>query len=288
MVRLGCRSEGLAPRVGLARRAAVMTALVGLATVPAVTTAQATHLALLRGRVVSDSSDQPLKGAEVGIPELGLIARTDSSGAFRLPGIPAGHRIVVVRLLGFAPAQHVMNFRAADTTEADFSLVPTMRKLSGVTVKGTQPVFDKLADFERRRAVGFGHFLTRDILAKHEGRRMSEIMALIPGQQVQRSRNSNTAWVIGNRGTQSFLRNCSKRDGSDLAKGAGCACYAAVFLDGSQVYGGNDGEVLFDINSILPGDIAGVEYYNGPATMPAELNGTRLTCGAVVIWTRVK
>jgi hypothetical protein len=249
---------------------------------------QAPRLAVLRGSVLSDSSDVPLKGAEVGIPELSLVARTDSSGQFRLAGIPAGRRVVSIRLLGFAPVSHVLSFTAGDSTEADFTLVPMMLKLAGVTVKAAAPVVDKLADFERRRAAGFGHFLTRDILDKNENRRMSEIMALIPGQRTQRSKNSNAAWVIGGRGTQSFLRNCSQRDPSDAAKGATCACYAAVFLDGALVFGGNDGEMLFDINSIQPRDIAGVEYYNGPATMPAEFNGTRLTCGALVVWTRVK
>ena len=253
-----------------------------------VASGQSPRLAVLRGRVLSDSSDVPLKDAEVGVPELSLVARTDSAGVFRLNGIPTGRRIVVVRLLGFAPARHVLDFVAGDSIDADFTLAPTMQKVAAVTVKAAAPVVDKLADFERRRAGGFGHFLTRDILAKNENRRMSEIMHLLPGNQVQQSKNSSTAWVIGGRGTQSFLRNCSVRDRSDAVKGAGCACYAAVFLDGALVYGGNDNELLFDINSIRPEDLAGVEYYAGAATMPPEFNGTRLTCGALVIWTRVK
>jgi TonB-dependent starch-binding outer membrane protein SusC len=263
-------------------------AVVSLAAVASFMGAQAPRLAVLRGSVLSDSSDLPLRGAEVGIPELGLLTRTDSSGQFRLAGIPAGRRIVIVRLLGFAPVSHVLTFAAADSTETEFTLVPTMQKLAGVTVKAAAPVVDKLADFERRRAAGFGHFLTRDILAKNENRQLGELMSTIPGNWVQRSRNSNTSWVVGGRGTQSFLRNCSVRDISDLVKGANCNCYAAVFLDGALVYGGNDGELLFDINSIQPRDIAGVEYYSGPATTPPEFNGTRLACGTVVIWTRVK
>ena len=250
--------------------------------------AQSPRPAVLRGRVVSDSSDIPLRGAEVGIPELKLGVKTDSAGLFHLDGIPGGHRIVVVRNLGFAPYQQVMNFAAGDTMNAEFALVRTVQRVAAVTVKAAAPVVDKMADFESRRAAGFGHFITREMLVKNDGRRMSEIMALVPGNQVQRSKNSNTAWVIGARGTQSFLRQCSERDRSDLAKGAGCACYAAVFLDGAQVYGGNDGELLFDINSLRTDDVAGVEYYGGGATMPAQFNGTKLACGALVIWTRVR
>jgi hypothetical protein len=189
--------------------------------------------------------------------------------------------------MGFGPSSHVLQFTAGDTVQADFSLTPVMQRLQGVRVNAPQPVTDKFADFERRRAAGSGHFLTRDMLARNENKRMSEIMRLIPGQQTQVSRNSNSAWVIGGRGTQSFLRNCSQRDNADLQKGAGCACYAAVFLDGVLVFGGNDLEMLFDINSLRPDEIAGVEYYAGAASIPVELNSTRLTCGALAIWTRV-
>ena len=86
-----------------------------------VASGQSPRLAVLRGRVLSDSSDIPLKGAEVGVPELSLVARTDSAGVFRLNGIPTGRRIVVVRLLGFAPARHVLDFVAGDSIDADVS-----------------------------------------------------------------------------------------------------------------------------------------------------------------------
>jgi hypothetical protein len=42
----------------------------------------------------------------------------------------------------------------------------------------------------------------------------------------------------------------------------------------------------FDINSIKPEEMAGVEYYAGGASMPIAYNGTRTACGLVVIWTR--
>ena len=57
-------------------------------------------------------------------------------------------------------------------------------------------------------------------------------------------------------------------------------------LDGIFVYQGHDGESLFDINSIQPADIGGVEVYTSTATIPPKYNGTRATCGLVVIWTK--
>ena len=32
--------------------------------------------------------------------------------------------------------------------------------------------------------------------------------------------------------------------------------------------------------------IAGVEVYKGPATLPAEFAGSNARCGAIVIWTK--
>ena len=63
-------------------------------------------------------------------------------------------------------------------------------------------------------------------------------------------------------------------------------CFSAVVLDGAFVFQGNPGEPPFDINSISPTVIAGVEFYQSSATIPAKYNGTRNTCGLVVIWTR--
>ena len=52
------------------------------------------------------------------------------------------------------------------------------------------------------------------------------------------------------------------------------------------VYQGNQGEPPFDINSIGPNSIAATEYYPSAASMPAKYNGTRGTCGLMIIWTR--
>ena len=66
----------------------------------------------------------------------------------------------------------------------------------------------------------------------------------------------------------------------------GGLCYSAVVLDGAFVYQGMTGESLFDVNTLTVSELAGVEIYSGPATIPAKYNGTRVTCGLVVIWTK--
>ena len=43
---------------------------------------------------------------------------------------------------------------------------------------------------------------------------------------------------------------------------------AAVVLDGVFVYRGLAGETPFDVNALATGDMAGIEFYSGGATMP--------------------
>jgi len=243
--------------------------------------------AVLRGLVLEDATDVPLYGAEIAIPNLGIAALSDSTGKFRLPAIAPGRHIVWVRKLGFAPVSTVLAFAEGDTLEREFALVRNVQTLPGVEVTAPKPVRGKLAEFEERRRAGFGHFITEAQLDRMGNRQMAEIMQTIPGPRVIRG-NANNAWIAGGRGEQSLLRAGPALSRIDVARGAKRnTCYAAVVLDGIMVYTGNDEEPLFDINAVLTSSIAGIEFYNGPATMPTKFNGTRATCGLVVIWTKV-
>ncbi len=250
--------------------------------------------AVLRGNVLVDGTDAPVAGAEVSLPGLSLAARSDATGAFRLGGIPAGRHALVVRRVGFAPLSTMMTFAAGDSIEADLLLSASAtsegQPLPGVTVTAASVLRSRLAEFEERRALGAGgRFLTREQLDRMDGRRMSEAVAVIGVPVVVGT--TNAAFVASSRGTQSFMRT-TKPNRSDRARGAKPGlCYGAVALDGVLVYrGSEDGqgesEPLFDINALPPETIAGVEFYAGGATMPAKYNGTRSTCGLILIWTR--
>lgn len=241
--------------------------------------------AVLRGLVLEDATDAPLYGAEVAIPNLGISALSDSAGKFRLPAIAPGRHIVWVRKLGFAPVSTLLAFAEGDTLEREFALVRNVQALPEVEVTAPAPVRGKLAEFDERRRAGFGHFITQTDLDKHEDRRLSEVMATIPGTRVVRG-NTNAAWIMTGRGIQSVTTGFSPSS-IDRAKGAPRGCYAAVVLDGIFVFQGFSGEALWDINSLDPRSIAGIEVYNGAATIPTKYAGTRNTCGLVMIWTRI-
>jgi hypothetical protein len=227
--------------------------------------------------VFDDATGQPVVGAEVVDIATGTKALTSVSGAISLAFLEPGTTVLEVRKIGYKNRMLTVVVSPNDTVSITLTLVPLGQTLPEVVTKGESMTTGKLATFEQHRAEGFGHFLTREQLAKMESHLTSDALRSIPGLKLMNvDPRRPSLWVVGtSRGTASFLRN-----------GPSGKCLAAVMLDGVMVYSGSDGEDLFDINSVKPEEIAGVEYYAGGASMPLRYNSTRATCGLVVIWTR--
>jgi hypothetical protein len=228
--------------------------------------------------VLSSSKREPLRGVEVSLPELQLSTRTNDSGAFRINDIPAGAHVVWLRQVGYAPLTLQLGFVANDITERQF-LLANVQTLDSVVVAATRTA---IPEFEERRKLNIGNFITREELAKQENRRMSEVLARVGGLRTEHAFGGNQAWVKGGRGQQTNY----KPDAFSKAMGAKGGCYADVWLDGVRVYSGRDNEPLFDINSIQPALVEGVEYYAGAAQIPARFTRVNSVCGVLVVWTR--
>ena len=61
-----------------------------------------------------------------------------------------------------------------------------------------------------------------------------------------------------------------------------------VYVDGTQVYqyGVKPPMPLFNVNSIPPEQIEGIEAYSSASQVPVRFNKTGSGCGVLVIWTR--
>ena len=248
----------------------------------------ATPPGVLRGFVLADSSEAPIVGSEISIDALKLGTRSVGAGAFRLGSIPPGTYFVNVRAVGYKPILIRLSFADGDSLERDFLLERSPVAIAGVNVTGKSTVGNpKLAEFERRRAAGFGHFLTQETLDSFPGRRLSSFMQTLPGLAIRYGNTYTATWASGTRPSGSIIKRPSISP-IDRARGAKPGvCYSAVYLDGIVVYGGKEGETLFDIDQLQSAEISGIEYYASGAQMPPELNGTTAgTCGVVVIWTR--
>jgi hypothetical protein len=219
--------------------------------------------------VFDDATGQPVAGAEVVNLATQARALTSESGAVSLALLEPGVTVLQIRKIGYASRMQTVMVSPADTVSITVMLKPLAQELPEVRTTAANTTGGKLASFEQHRAEGFGHFLTREELAKSQGRLTSDVFRMIPGIQLWPDPR-RAAWYVGTRrGNTSILRS-----------GSTGICLAAVMVDGLIM------QTPFDINSIRPEEIAGVEYYAGGASMPAEYNSTRAACGLVVIWTR--
>jgi hypothetical protein len=250
----------------------------------------------LQGKILADSGRRPVANAEIAIARLELRTMSDSLGRYRLQRIPRGDHIVVTRAVGFRPDTAVTSFDGDETLISDVMLEPPLTALPTIAVREeSKPITrGKMAAYEERKATGVGHFLDRELLAKDENRRVSEVIASnVPGLSIYRG-GSSKAWAASSRTTSSakcaFCRVTKQEmlDGTDIAAGAPLACYLDVYLDGAQVYNSSARATpLFNLNSISPSEIEAIEVYTSASQIPAQYNRTSGGCGVMLIWTRV-
>ena len=233
--------------------------------------------------VADDDPSPPLAGAEVAIPALNLEARTDSLGRFFLNGIPKGLFRVVIRRVGYNSIAVNARFSGADTLAADFAMTPAVVSLDTVSIVGGPTRHGKFLEFEDRRTHGGGAFLTRSDLDRERDRQLGEIVAKLPGLRVNRygaeSSVASSRWIGGSgRGGDSM----------DRRKGAPRGCYSQIYVDNVRVFSSDPGEALFNINSIPPSTIQGIEYYASREETPIQYASHRAECGTMLIWTRIE
>lgn len=244
-----------------------LAALLLLAAVPLPSQAQRPGTALLIGRVTVDSTKQAVPGAEVLIPSLGLRATTDSLGRFRIADVAPGRRGLRVNKLGYAPLRTAVEFSSGDTVEMDIGISASAEEMAAIEIVAPQNSSRRLYDFERRRSTGTGQYLTSEDLARLSRGRLSDALRTLGGVKLL-SGSSGGTYLVGGRSAR------------------GATCFTAVMLDGTWVYDGDRMQVPFDVNSIIPEHIEAIEYYRGLSNTPVELQGIRLSCGALVIWTK--
>jgi hypothetical protein len=247
--------------------------------------AAAQKMAVLSGKVMTDSLEIPVLGAEVTVKDVRGMAISDSLGHFVFANVPPGKQLVNVRRLGFSPITAVLTFTPGDTLEGEFLLLTSVQRLRGVEIKGRSTTPRRIMEFEDRRKSGFGEFIGPEQLSTMESRRTDDVLRLIPGPNIVRSNVTTNAWVAMGRGA--FSPGIYTLDKTDINKGADPQkCYATVYVDGVAVFSADPGELLFDINSVSVGEIHGIEFYSGAGTIPPQFPQKRGTCGVLVVWTK--
>ena len=249
--------------------------------------------ATFSGVVVSDSTHEPIAGAEVTVSGAAVPAFTDARGAFKMAGIPPGEHEISVRRIGFGPADTRLTFQASETVVRRVVLGRAV-VLEPVTV--TERETERaMASFEENRRAGLGHFMTRAQIAVYDGMKLAAVIQQMVGASVISGRASG-AWVTSKHAPRPMCHPadaaCIKSHGyyipdkAESMQGMLTACYSLVYLDGVLMNGIAEPTEPFDINSIAPDQIEAMEYYDGAAETPLKYSRMGSNCGVLVLWRR--
>jgi hypothetical protein len=221
----------------------------------------------IAGTVRGAVSRQPLEGVAVtfhGHP----TAHTDRDGTFRLPGVLArAGDSLTFRRIGYAPLTIDFWPPEADTAvNLAVRLQPIPVRLGPVIVEGERatPQWRWIEEFEQRRKMGFGRFLTWDRIEK---------VAAFSAIDLLRWAG---AWIYGDplspRGARVQLFGTSSRCGNP-----------GFFIDGVR-YSHQTAMLMLEV--LGPEQIGGVEVYAHPGGLPIRYWTEEVTCGVVLFWTK--
>ncbi len=164
---------------------------------------------------VIDTSVNPLAGAEIVLPHLGLAMQLAEEASLLLVDVPNGMYLVQARHLGYKTEWRLVRV-TGDTARAHFMLMPAAHMLDTVdVVTDATPLEGRLHEFLRRSTSNpSGYFLTRDDVERRRPTDVGALLQTVNGVVVQRAIPGPT-----------FVR--SRRAGN-----ARCTAGMLVFVDG--------------------------------------------------------
>jgi hypothetical protein len=223
--------------------------------------------------VVTDTNLVPLAGAQVAILRTELKLLTGPNGRFRFVGVPSGGYILVVRRLGFRPASHVVDVQPPDTIRLAYMLERAVVGLDTVVIAARRQSL-RMQQFEDRRKAGFGEFLSEEEIKNRNAVYTTEVLRRFKSINISPSYNH---------GSMAEWYALSRREGGSVNPGTGEIdyCPLQVMVDGMPM------PTPFNLDILpSPRELAGIEVYNGAATLPPQFGGADRRCGMILIWTK--
>lgn len=229
----------------------------------------------LIGRVRDARTDDPVVAAEVSIQGHATVAETNRRGQFVLSAVPTGIHALSVRHLGYADLSHPVTVSRGITTEVDVGVVPDPVEMEPIVATATRPRRLEIKGFYERRywgeLVAGGDFFTAVDIERRRPVQISHMIADLPGIRLDCTMRRVRCRIINTRGASGFVPG---------------GCVMSTYLDGMSLLSRQAGPRDTIDELVRPGEIAGVEVYRGPASVPAEFSGSDSGCGVIVIWTK--
>jgi hypothetical protein len=213
--------------------------------------------------IVRDSSGAAIEGATVEIP--GAAARTNERGTFRLWTANFDTLTISVRRLGFSAVSAQIATRGLrwDTVVVEMDRLP--QRLAAAEVKAAANRLRLgLREFDDRRRMGLGEFVTREEIAARNTTRPTDVLRDTRGVRVVRL-------PFGGYGVRFAAHSERAPD-----------CTPALWVDGQHA-------PFMEVDQLTANDIEAMELYSSLSSTPVQFTkaGASLPCGTIVVWTRV-
>ena len=223
----------------------------------------------LLGTVTDALSNAPVTAAAVSLRGRSQEVQTNRQGGFILSDVPVGVYELSVRHLGYAPLRHMVNVARGATTEVQIGLVPAPLEMEPLVATAVRLRRLEIKGFyERKRwgeLLGLGAFFTVADIERRNPRIISDM--------IMEEASIRRVCGMGSRTCRLYTTR--------LTTGFGSRCLMQIYLDGILISEEGAADTW-----VSPVEIAGVEVYKGPASLPAEFSGPNSRCGVVAIWTK--
>jgi hypothetical protein len=217
----------------------------------------------VRLRVTSDTLDTPVAKALVVSLNDRALWRTDDEGMIVVSPVHHGSNVFTIRHIGFAPVTTTLDVPEHGTLAVHVIMRPAPQVLDTVAISARESE-PRMSVFDQRRMDNpGGHFLTWADIERQRPRETLDLFRNVLGLQVVNVRGIPT--ITSSRGFGVGGASCRPRLGFD-----------GIVLSSD-----------FDVNDISPGEIYGIEIYDGAATIPGQYlaSASGGSCGLVMIWT---
>jgi hypothetical protein len=216
--------------------------------------------------IVTDTNLVSLDHATVSIIGSPVRVATGENGRFRIVALHAGSYVIAVHRIGYVPLAVALSVADGDTLRPSFALRQVVTALDTMVVS-VKPLATRLSEFEDRRKLGFGHFITAEEIEKRNEVYVADVIRREPSVGIDEH------WPFAQVAVN------MRGDASIIAIPGPCPFQ--LFLDGVPMPPGTN-----LMNLPPPRDLAGIEIYSGPATIPLQYKYGTASCGVILFWTK--
>lgn len=211
--------------------------------------------AALIGHLRTSDGNLPLPQAEISLPALKRSLLTQDDGSFIFPDVPAGTVRIIVRRIGYDPIDMVQSVPEKGTVRLELRMTARVVTLDSVTVTAELDRHRvRMAEFERRRQMGIGIFLTRKELLSRETMSLPTLL-----------REFGITRIPPLRSRANSLANACR----DMQ----------LIVDGIR-------RPYKDFETFAIRELEAIEIYTGTGRVPVGFEWDRASCGVLVLWTR--